>query len=179
MVKRTRMEFITGEVYQKILVSNLFDKILGIVFSDGKFEEIPLVERYSDIEFLFKYLHKQEVSSYLVSIAGQLLFDSNACFKRELSKLIYDNIFSCLTFVDFEQEVDDVGFCIPNLFFSTHTTVKYLGSTEPLDLDSSSLFYKTYAKTIKGNSAKIYRTTSQQGGVEVERMYMVLPKEPS
>ena len=53
MMETTRMKFITAEVHSKILNQALFDQISKVKFLDGQFEEIPLVSRYSSVEFLY------------------------------------------------------------------------------------------------------------------------------
>ena len=81
-------------------------------------------------------------------------------------------LFSCLTFVDFDDEVDDVGFCIPNLFFSTSSTVEYLASSL-CEIKNSSKFGTIYAPILEKEEVKVYRTTTAQGGINTDRIYLV------
>lgn len=81
-------------------------------------------------------------------------------------------LFSCLTFVDFDDEVDDVGFCIPNLFFSTSSTVEYLASSL-CEIKNSSKFGTIYAPILEKEEVKVYRTTTAQGGISTDRIYLV------
>ena len=84
--------------------------------------------------------------------------------------------FCCLTFVDFDDEVDDVGFCIPNLFFSTQSTVEYLNN--PLDdMGFNHRFATMYAPILKDQQVKIYKTHTEQGGVDTNRIYLVFPDD--
>ena len=88
MVETTKMKFITAEVHSKILNQALFDEISKVKFLDGQFEEIPLVSRYSSVEFLQRYFCDEEVSLYLASIAQRLLLDSEAYFRKVYSSMM-------------------------------------------------------------------------------------------
>ena len=172
MVETTRMKFITAEVHSKILNQALFDQISKVKFLDGQYEEIPLVSRYSSVEFLQRYFCDEEVSLYLASIAQRLLLDSEAYFRKIYSSMNEKRLFSCLTFVDFDDEVDDVGFCIPNMFFSTSSTVKYLASSL-CKIENSGKFGAVYASILEKEEVKVYRTTTAQGGINTDRIYLV------
>ena len=163
------MKFITAEVHSKILNQALFDQISKVKFLDGQFEEIPLVSRYSSVEFLQRYFCDEEVSLYLASIAQRLLLDSEAYFRKIYSSMNEKRLFSCLTFVDFD---DEVGFCIPNLFFSTSSIVEYLASSL-CEIKDSSKFGTIYAPILEKEEVKVYRTTTAQGGVNTDRIYLV------
>ena len=174
MVKTVRMKFITAEVHRKIINQELFDKISKVNILDGQYEEIPLITRYKSVDFLKDYFSSEEISLYLVSMAQMLLFDSRTYFRKLYSSTEKERIFSCLTFVDFDDEVDDVGFCIPNLFFSTLSTVEYLNN--PLDaMGFNNRFATTYAPILKDQQVKIYKTITEQGGVTTNRIYLVFP----
>ena len=171
MAKTARMEFITAEVHRKIINQELFDMISKVNIRDGQYEEIPLITRYKSIDFLKAYFSSEEISLYLVSMAQMLLFD-RTYFRKLYSSMEERRLFSCLTFVDFDDEVDDVGFCIPNLFFSTLSTVEYLDN--PLDdIGFNYRFATTYAPILKGQQVKIYETITEQGGVNTNRIYLV------
>lgn len=176
MVETTRMEFITTEVYHRILNQELFDKISKVNFLDGKYEEIPLVSRYENLHFLNTYFEKSEISLYLAMVAQTILRDSKVFFCKTFKQAKEGKVFGCLTFVDFDEEVDDVGFCIPNLFFSTPSTIEYLNRV-PESTKVDCRFYTTYAPILKNQGTKIYKTTTRQGGVNTERIYIIFPKE--
>lgn len=176
MAKTARMKFITAEVHRKIINQELFDKISKVNVLDGQYEEIPLITRYKSVDFLKDYFSNEEISLYLASMAQMLLFDSRTYFRKLYSSMEEQRLFSCLTFVDFDDEVDDVGFCIPNLFFSTPSTVEYLDN--PLDdMGFDYRFSTTYAQVLKNQQAKIYKTITEQGGVNTNRIYLVFPDD--
>lgn len=166
-------KFITAEVHQRILVPHLFQEIARVTFSDGQFEEIPLIERYGSVEFLKQYFAESELSLYLASLAQHLLFDSDAYFRKSLPEAVYNTLFSCLTFVDFTEEMEDVGFCVPHLFFSTLPTVRYLANAEPLTMTCDHAFCRLYAPIIDRHDVQVYKTTTQQQGAPLERIYLV------
>ena len=168
------MEFITAAVQRQIINQELFDKISKVNILDGQYEEIPLITRYKSVDFLKDYFSSEEISLYLVSMAQMLLFDSRTYFRKLYSSTEKQRVFSCLTFVDFDDEVDDVGFCIPNLFFSTLSTVEYLNN--PLDdMGFNNRFATTYAPILKDQQVKIYKTITEQSGVTTNRIYLVFP----
>lgn len=168
------MEFITTAVQRQIINQELFDKISKVNIMDGQYEEIPLITRYKSVDFLKDYFSNEEISLYLMSMAQMLLFDSRTYFRKLYSSTEKQRVFSCLTFVDFDDEVDDVGFCIPNLFFSTLSTVEYLNN--PLDdMGFNHRFATMYAPILKDQQVKIYKTHTEQGGVDTSRIYLVFP----
>jgi len=176
MAKTARMEFITAEVHRQIINQELFDRISKVNIMDDQYEEIPLVARYKSVDFLKDYFSNEEISLYLVSMAQMLLFDSRTNFRKLYSSMEERRLFSCLTFVDFDDEVDDVGFCIPNLFFSTLSTVEYLNN--PLDaMGFNYRFATTYAPILKDQQVKIYKTITEQSGVTTNRIYLVFPDD--
>ena len=160
MAKTAQMEFITAEVHRKIINQELFDKISKVNILDGQYEEIPLITRYKSVDFLKNYFSNEEISLYLMSMAQMLLFDSRTYFRKLYSAIEERRLFGCLTFVDFDDEVDDVGFCIPNLFFSTLSTVEYLDN--PIDdIGLNYRFATTYAPILKDKQVKIYKTITE------------------
>ncbi len=170
------MKFITAEVHRKIINQELFDKISKVNILDGQYEEIPLITRYKSVDFLKDYFSNEEISLYLMSMAQMLLFDSRTYFRKLYSSMEERRFFCCLTFVDFDDEVDDVGFCIPNLFFSTLSTVEYLNN--PLDETGFNYRFATmYGPILKDQQVKIYKTHTEQGGVDTNRIYLVFPDD--
>ena len=175
MAKKARMEFLTAEVHRKIINQELFDRISKVNILDGQYEEIPLITRYKSVDFLKNYFSNEEISLYLVSMAQMLLFDSRTYFRKLYSSIEERRLFSCLTFVDFDDEVDDVGFSVPNLFFSTCSTVEYLSA--PLsNVELNHRFSTLYAPILENRKMKIYKTTTEQGGVSTDRLYLVFPE---
>ncbi len=176
MTQPAQQTFITTEVHRRLLTPQLFDAIAGLCFADGRFEELPLITRYSSVDFLRDYFDGEELSRYLLSLAEGLLRDSRVYHRRPLPPPVYGSLFSCLTFVDLEEEWEEVGFCVPQLFFSTLPTVSYLSSAERLGLEAQPTFGRIYAPCLAGQERQIYRTRARQGGVETERIYL-LPAE--
>ena len=178
MTQQAQQTFITAEVHRRLLTPQLFDAIAGLSFADGRFEELPLITRYSSVDFLRDYFDGEELSRYLLSLAEGLLRDSRVYFRRLLPVPVYGSLFSCLTFVDLEEEWEEVGFCVPQLFFSTLPTVSYLAIAERLGLEAQPTFGRIYAPCLAGQERQIYRTRTRQGGVETERIYLLAAEEP-
>ena len=168
MTQPAQQTFITAEVHRRLLTPQLFDAIAGLCFADGRFEELPLITRYSSVDFLRDYFDGEELSRYLLSLAEGLLRDSRVYHRRLLPPPVYGSLFSCLTFVDLEEEWEEVGFCVPQLFFSTLPTVSYLSSAERLGLEAQPTFGRIYAP---------YLARTRQGGVETERIYLLSAEE--
>lgn len=177
MTQPAQQTFITAEVHRRLLTPQLLDAIAGLCFADGRFEELPLITRYSSVDFLRDYFDSEELSRYLLSLAEGLLRDSQVYRRRLLPPPVYGSLFSCLTFVDLEEEWEEVGFCVPQLFFSTLLTVSYLASAERLGLEMQHAFGRIYAPCLAGRERQIYRTTTKQGGVETERIYLLTAEE--
>ena len=129
------------------------------------------------MDFLRDFFDGEELSRYLLSLAEGLLRDSQVYFLRLLPPPVYGSLFSCLTFVDLEEEWEEVGFCVPQLFFSTRPTVSYLATAERLGLEAQHTFGRIYAPYLTGREWQIYRTTTRQGGVETERIYLLAAEE--
>lgn len=177
MTQLAQQTFITAEVHRRLLTPQLFDAIAGLCFADGRFEELPLITRYSSVDFLRDYFDGEELSRYLLSLAEGLLRDSRIYHRRLLPPHVYGNLFYCLTFVDLEEEWEEVGFCVPQLFFSTLPTVSYLASAERLGLETQHTFGRIYAPCLAGRERQIYRTRTRQSGVETERIYLLAAQE--
>lgn len=176
MTQPAQQTFITAEVHRRLLTPQLLDAIADLSVADGRFEELPLITRYGSVDFLRDYFDGEELSRYLLSLAEGLLRDSRVYHQRLLPPPVYGNRFYCLTFVDLEEEWEEVGFCVPQLFFSTLPTVSYLASAEHLGLETRHTFGRIYAPCLAGRERQIYRTRTRQGGVETERIYL-LPTE--
>ena len=52
MTQQAQQTFITAEIHRWLLTPQLFDAIAGLSFADGRFEELPLITRYSSVDFL-------------------------------------------------------------------------------------------------------------------------------
>lgn len=178
MTQPTQQTFITAEAHRRLLTPQLFDAIASLCFADGRFEELPLITRYSSVDFLRDYFDGEELSRYLLSLAEGLLRDSRVYHRRLLPPPVYGSLFSCLTFVDLEEEWEEVGFCVPQLFFSTLPTVSYLATAERLGLEAQPTFGRIYGPCLAGRERQIYRTRTRQGGVETERIYLFAAEEP-
>lgn len=176
MTQQAQQTFITAEVHRRLLTPQLLDAIADLSFADGR-EELPLITRYSSVDFLRDYFDGEELSRYLLSLAEGLLRDSRVYHQRLLPPPVYGNRFYCLTFVDLEEEWEEVGFCVPQLFFSTLPTVSYLASAEHLGLETRHTFGRIYAPCLAGRERQIYRTRTRQGGVETERIYLLTAEE--
>ena len=177
MTQQAQQTFITAEVHRRLLTPQLFDAIADLSFADVRFEELPLITRYSSVDFLRGYFDGEELSRYLLSLAEDLLRDSRVYHRRLLPPSVYSRLFCCLTFVDLEEEWEEVGLCVPQLFFSTLPTVSFLATTERLGLEAQHTFGRIYAPYLAGRERQIYRTTTRQGGVETERIYLLAAEE--
>ncbi|WP_455110117.1 Imm15 family immunity protein [Porphyromonas sp.] len=177
MTQQAQQTFITSEVHRRLLTPQLLDAIAGLSVADGCFEELPLITRYSSVDFLRDYFDGEELSRYLLSLAEGLLRDSRIYYRRLLPPPVYGSLFCCLTFVDLEEEWEEVGFCVPQLFFSTLPTVSYLATSERLGLKTQHTFGRIYAPYLEGREQQIYRTRTRQGGVETERIYLLATEE--
>ena len=101
----------------------MFREIERVNIKDGVFEEIPLFSRYKDIDFLKKYIPPEKVLEYLLHVSLFLLYDVSLYF--EYIAKVSSSIFIGITLVNPEEEMDDVGFCIPNILISTKKLMSF------------------------------------------------------
>lgn len=174
MAEATRMEFITEEVYRRLLNPDLFDEISRFVFIHGKFEEIPIINRYNDVVFLEKNFSPREISMCLFHLAQRLLLDIRAYLLSTFPIEVYNEAFFCLTFVNFNEELSDYGFCIPNIFVSTKSTVNYLSLSTIIDIEQDHSFFEVYSTLLNIEDIEVYKTISGEDD-EVERIYITIP----
>ena len=171
MAEEVRMEFITSKVYKKILTPELFREIERVNIKDGVFEEIPLFSRYKDIDFLKKYIPPEKVLEYLLHVSLFLLYDVSLYF--EYIAKVSSSIFIGITLVNPEEEMDDVGFCIPNILISTKKTCKFLQHGTRFNVDKNDVLNKQWGMVGMSNMYKCYKTTTITGGEKIERIYII------
>lgn len=171
MAEEVRMEFITSKVYKKILTPELFREIERVNIKDGVFEEIPLFSRYKDIDFLKKYIPPEKVLEYLLHVSLFLLYDVSLYF--EYIAKVSSSIFIGITLVNPEEEMDDVGFCIPNILISTKKTYEFLQHGMRFNVDKNDVLNKQWGMVGMSNMYKCYKTTTITDGEKIERIYII------
>jgi len=104
-----------SQLYSKLIKKeNLFD--LSIFIKEySSFEEVPLVTRYSHIDFLNKFIDQEDIQSFLINLGFFLLNNINFYAKKNLSPDEFKEFFVCMTFCNFE-DYEETGYIIPNIF---------------------------------------------------------------
>ena len=103
MASRTWVGYMISQLYSKLIKKeNLFD--LSIFIKEySSFEEVPLVTRYSHIDFLNKFIDQEDIQSFLINLGFFLLNNINFYAKKNLLPDEFKEFFVCMTFCDFED----------------------------------------------------------------------------
>ncbi|WP_426186981.1 Imm15 family immunity protein [Pseudomonas sp. NFXW11] len=100
-----------ADFYSRIISKEAY-KDMDVFFEiHESFEELPIVSRYSRLDFLRQEMSSGAVADFLTGFAVFLL---NTLRLLEASR--DENVFFALTFTDFEG-LEEQGILIPNIFF--------------------------------------------------------------
>lgn len=135
MAKRTRLESMIPELFHHILNESKIHQIVNFESKKVAYEEIPLIDRYDDIEFLSNYIDKDKYSLFLLNIATFFL---HAIQLENLSN--NENKYIGLTLCDPYEEIQDVGFVIPNISVCNKTVKKLIDNLPIYSLTDIKLF---------------------------------------
>lgn len=103
------------DIYRELIQKESLDNLSIFIKDYETFEEIPLVSRYKHLDFIYSYIEKKDIQSFLLSLSYFYLINIKCYAKKHLTPSELSNFFICLTFNNFE-DLRDIGYCIPNFF---------------------------------------------------------------
>lgn len=167
------MEIMIKELYTNVLTTSKLNEITNLELKENYFEEIPVIDRYKDVDFLKKYITVDDYSACLLNLSLFLLYNIKIQFKNSLKK---EDYFACITLCDPDVEVNDVGFTVPNIFISRKSNVTYLSKKIIYSFQNDALLNRLYSSLIDDNMFSCYKTVTKNDYEDINRIYIV-PKK--
>ena len=105
-------------IYENIYTNKQLNEISNMVFRSNLSEEIPIIDRYERINVLQESIAREDFSVCLLNCSLFLLYNLKLHLKHTLNNIEADNLFLCITVVNPVDEINDVGFSVPNILIS-------------------------------------------------------------
>lgn len=174
MMKNT----LIADIYKRIIRKDgneLYNLDYFIEKYEG-YEEMPIINRFSQVDFLKRTIKKEEISILLLDIA---LFFVNIILIYAYNKLTeeqFSNYFIAIFVDDFEKDISNVGYLVPSIFVSREADKYTFVSQETLfDYKQDEKFYKCINKVAGLKDFMFYREYDNRW--DIDRIYMVPNRE--
>jgi hypothetical protein len=158
--------------YKEIIKNtNYFD--VDIFFKDYEdFEEIPIIDRYKQIERFRKYIKNDDISGFLLEVTIEVVRNVLICARKRFSESQFSNYFLAITITDTENGIKENGFFIPMIMISQKNNLfHFLDNKDKIDLANISILQK-YGTLLQ--TFEFYRERWEEQNVE--RIF-ILPKD--
>lgn len=176
MVKKPRVECIMFKyIYSKLIKKESLDDLSIFIKDYETFEEIPLVSRYSHLDFICSFIEKKDTQAFLLSLSYFYLINIKLYAKKNLTPTELSSFFICLTFNDFE-DLKDIGYCIPNFFVTRKLNMfDFLNTHDNKTIIKDYLLLESaFSETGLINTFGFIKTvTKQKLGEDIIRIYAI------
>ena len=169
MVKRTRLESMMKSIYENIYTSQQLDEISNMVFRSNLSEEVPIIDRYERINILQESIAREDFSVCLLNCSLFLLYNLKLYLRHTLSS----NLFLCITLLDPVDEINDVGFSVPNILVSTKLVASYLTQDKAVSLKREEYLGRMYGTLIDESMFACYKVITPDKYGDIIRYYIV------
>ena len=173
MVKRTRLESMMKDIYENIYTNQQLDEISKMVFRPDLSEEVPIIDRYEKINILQKNIACEDFSVCLLNCSLFLLYNLKLYLRHTLSSTENDNLFLCITLLDPVDEINDVGFSVPNILVSTKLVASYLTQDKAVSLKREEYLGRMYGTLIDESMFACYKVITPDKYGDIIRYYIV------
>jgi RHS repeat-associated protein len=170
MVKTTRMESL-NKIFNLIIKKSELKSIDNYLITNNNFfEEIPIFAKYKNLLDLEKVIDKNEIFIFLINVALFIL--NNLCLINTKNK---SKLFLAITFYNIEEEIEEVGYVLPNLFISNdYSHVNFLTPEKKIDIADYPAIGIPISKLCNSNQYIFYKTVTKDKYGDIERIYMVV-----
>lgn len=112
------MEHLITEIYENIVKKQPIDN-LGVFMEDYEtYEEIPIINRLSQVSFINNIINKKELTYFLHQIAVYYVNNILLYAKSQLLKEEFSEFFIAIVYIDMEEDIEDGEVCIPSICVS-------------------------------------------------------------
>lgn len=162
------MKYKVIENIQKYLCDN------DILRNCETYEEIPVIERYKELECIEKVIKKDDYTSFMTNIAIMYTNVGLIYAKSQLSKEEFDK-YAIFWGLEYSKEViSDIGFIVPSIFFTRKANVLLEYLNNPIDIKHTKVY--DYIKNLIGiNEFLCYLGESEED--EFQQYFFIHPNQ--
>ena len=102
-----------------------------------------------------------------------LLYNLKLYLRHTLSSTENDNLFLCITLLDPVDEINDVGFSVPNILVSTKLVASYLTQDKAVSLKREEYLGRMYGTLIDESMFACYKVITPDKYGDIIRYYIV------
>lgn len=173
MIKRTQLKNMMKSIYENIYTNKQLNEISNMVFRSNLSEEIPIIDRYERINVLQESIAREDFSVCLLNCSLFLLYNLKLYLRHTLSSTENDNLFLCITLLDPVDEINDVGFSVPNILVSTKLVASYLTQDKAVSLKREEYLGRMYGTLIDESMFACYKVITPDKYGDIIRYYIV------
>lgn len=173
MIKRTQLKNMMKSIYENIYTNKQLNEISNMVFRSNLSEEIPIIDRYERINVLQESIAREDFSECLLNCSLFLLYNLKLHLKHTLNNIEADNLFLCITVVNPVDEINDVGFSVPNIFISTKLVANCLTQDKAINLKEEKYLGGMYRTIVDENMFACYKVITPDKYGDIIRYYIV------
>ena len=160
-------------IYENIYTNKQLNEISNMVFRSNLSEEIPIIDRYERINVLQESIAREDFSVCLLNCSLFLLYNLKLHLKHTLNNIEADNLFLCITVVNPVDEINDVGFSVPNILISTKLVANCLTQDKAINLKEEKYLGGMYRTIVDENMFACYKVITPDKYGEIIRYYIV------
>ena len=168
MAKRTRLESMIPELFDHILNKRKISQIVTFLQNGIEYEEIPLIDRYQEIEFLNRYMTINKYSLCLLNIAIFLIHS----IQIENTENRFSNWVG-LNICDPFGELEDVGFIIPNICICNMSIKKEIDKLPLCSLADINLLNQLYGNMVDMIPFVYKSSITHDSYGDIKRIYLI------
>jgi len=161
------------DIYENIYTNQQLDEISKMVFRPDLSEEVPIIDRYERINILQESIAREDFSVCLLNCSLFLLYNLKLYLRHTLSSTENDNLFLCITLLDPVDEINDVGFSVPNILVSTKLVASYLTQDKAVSLKREEYLGRMYGTLIDESMFACYKVITPDKYGDIIRYYIV------
>ena len=167
---QARLEYLIPNFSNRIIRPHLIKKILRLNLAGIHFEEVPLLECYSDINFITETIPEKLISSLLLNVAELVVDNLNLFAVNNITNNPY--IYG-LTLCDFEEDLEECGYIIPNILICDATMKSIFKDLCPISSAKTILLKNIYGNMLNNSQLILKQSVTKDQFGDIHRIYIM------